>query len=153
MDTVEQIDGYFYKGYWNLKPAELYTLIFIDVASQHLEVEAGAISAILLGQPWIPTRVKPGGTVKGTSVVSILNRKIFPNVRLPRGITLPVLVGRKISELRWAKSNQVGAIIGRWIPWIGWGVAFWYARKILMDTVEIFNTIIDPKDRIQFGYF
>ncbi|MFV0611408.1 DUF1493 family protein [Klebsiella aerogenes] len=46
MDTVEQISGYFYKGYWNLKPEELFLLILIDAMSQHLEIEATAATAI-----------------------------------------------------------------------------------------------------------
>ncbi len=51
VDTVEQISGYFYKGYWNLKPEELFLLILIDAMSQHLEIEATAATAILTGQP------------------------------------------------------------------------------------------------------
>lgn len=153
MDTVEQVHGYFYKGYWNLSPEELYMVIFIDAFSQHLEVEASAVVAILAGQPWIPTRTKPGGTITGTSLVSIMSRRLLPNVRLPVGMQIITPVGKTLKTLEWRKSNKVGAIIGRYIPWIGWTAAIYYARKIIMDTGETFNRIVAPKDRIQWTYF
>ncbi|WP_187775393.1 STM2901 family protein [Kosakonia radicincitans] len=153
MDTVEQVHGYFYKGYWNLKPDELYVLIFIDAMSQHLEIEASAVVMILTGQPWVPTRTKPGTAIKGTSVASILSRRMLANVRLPLGISLVTPIGRSLKTLSFAKTNKVGAIIGRYIPWIGWGMAFYYARAILVDTAETFNRIVAPKDRIQWTYF
>lgn len=153
MDTIEQVHGYFYKGYWNLKPDELYVLIFIDAMSQHLEIEASAVLLILTGQPWIPTRTKPGGTITGTSLASIMSRRMLPNVRLPLGMQIITPIGKTLSTLELRKTNKVGAIIGRYIPWLGWAMAIYYARKIIMDTGETFNRIVAPKDRIQWTYF
>jgi len=153
MDTVEHISGYYYKGYWNLKPEELYTVIFIDVFSQHLEIEAKSVAMILAGQPWIPTRTKPGGTITGTSVVSIMSRRVLPNVHLPVGMQIITPIGKSLKTLEWRKSNKVGAIIGRYVPWVGWAMSIYIARKIIIDTSEIFNTIVKPSDRIQWTYF
>ncbi|QKJ85180.1 hypothetical protein PMPD1_0197 [Paramixta manurensis] len=52
-----------------------------------------------------------------------------------------------------AKTNKVGAIIGRYIPWIGWGQAMWVAHSTLRDTAVTFNRIVAPQDRIQWTYF
>lgn len=98
VDTVEQISGYFYKGYWNLKPEELFLLILIDAMSQHLEIEVTAAAAILTGQPWIPTRTKPGTAIKGTSIASIMSRKLLSNVRLPVGISFITPMGKSLKD-------------------------------------------------------
>jgi len=153
MDTVEQINGYFYKGYWNLKPDELFLLILVDAMSQHLEIEATAALAILSGQPWMPTRTKPGTAMKGTSIASIMSRKLLRDVRLPLGMSIFTPMGKNLKNFHWSKSNKLGAVIGRYIPWVGWAMAFYYARAILIDTGETFNSIVKPEDRIVWAYF
>ncbi|AVE40246.1 cytoplasmic protein [Klebsiella aerogenes] len=153
VDTVEQISGYFYKGYWNLNPEELFLLILIDAMSQHLEIEATAATAILTGQPWIPTRTKPGTAIKGTSIASIMSRKLLSNVRLPVGISLITPMGKSLKDFHWSKTNKLGAVIGRYIPWIGWAMAFYYARAILIDTGETFNKMVKPEHKVAWTYF
>ncbi|OQR45064.1 cytoplasmic protein [Klebsiella aerogenes] len=153
VDTVEQISGYFYKGYWNLKPEELFLLILIDAMSQHLEIEATAATAILTGQPWIPTRTKPGTAIKGTSIASIMSRKLLSNVRLPVGISLITPMGKSLKNFHWSKTKKLGAVIGRYIPWIGWAMAFYYARAILIDTGETFNKMVKPEHKVAWTYF
>ncbi|AHG22206.1 cytoplasmic protein [Chania multitudinisentens RB-25] len=152
MDTVEQVKGYFYKGYWNLKPDELWALILIDAMSQHLEIGVTAAAGIIAGYPILPTPSKPAGATKGTSIASILSRKMLPNARLPLGMQIPTITGR-ISSMRISRTNKIGAIIGRYVPWIGYGAAIWYAQAILRDTSQVFNSIVAPKDRIQWTYF
>ncbi|MBS1205049.1 MAG: cytoplasmic protein [Proteobacteria bacterium] len=152
MDTVEQVHGYFYKGYWNLKPDELYMLIMVDVMSQHLGITASAAAMLLSGQPWVSTRTKPAGALEGTSVASKYSRMIFRDKHLPVGIRIPTPIGG-FKNFRFTPTNKVGTIIGRYIPWVGLGMAVWTARAITKDTADIFNTIVAPKDRIQWTYF
>lgn len=64
MDSVEELNGtYFYKGYSNLSAGELLFWIFLDEAAEQFGTsDLLTVGLILLGQPEIATRGKPGGT-------------------------------------------------------------------------------------------
>lgn len=78
MDTVEELNGtYFYKGYTQLTPQQLWWLITVDALREHLGISVADAVLIASGQPWLPTRQKPGTATSGTSIASRLSRKAF----------------------------------------------------------------------------
>lgn len=69
MDTVEELNGtYFYKGYTQLTPQQLWWLINVDALREHLGISVADAVLIASGQPWLPTRQKPGTATPGTSI-------------------------------------------------------------------------------------
>lgn len=62
MDTVEELNGtYFYRGFYNLSAGELLFWIFLDETAEQFETgDLLTVGLILLGQPEIATRGKPG---------------------------------------------------------------------------------------------
>ncbi len=82
-----------------------------------------------------------------------MSRKLLSNVRLPVGISLITPMGKSLKDFHWSKTNKLGAVIGRYIPWIGWAMAFYYARAILIDTGETFNKMVKPEHKVAWTYF
>jgi hypothetical protein len=104
-----------------------------------------AMSAILAGQPWIPTRAKPGGATKGTSLASkTLSRTL--NVRLP--FRLPTLTGRNLASIRVMFTNNLGRFAGRAVPVLGWIWMAYDVSHILWTAVNRYNRIAVPADRL-----
>lgn len=154
MDTTEQLGGsYFYKGYSNLTPLELFYLIWLDATSQHLDIEIIAALMIVSGQPMLPTRTKPGTATPGTSLSSIVFRRMLPDVRLPRGIRIPSLVGKTFIQLHVSMTNSLNAGVARNVPWIGYALAGYAVARIARDTRGTYNRIVKPEHRIAWIYF
>ena len=85
-------------------------------------------SMIGLGQPWLPKRFVMHGSSSGTSIAStVLNRTIPINspVRLPS-----LAVNRSGMKVVYTKS--VGKFLGRWIPFVGWGLTTYDFTKEVM---------------------
>ena len=98
-----------------------------------------ALGAVLAGQPIIRTRGKFGAAVKGTSPASMISRKLFGDIRLP--FEVPTLtgfpgVGR---GLRVVFVRNVGAILGRSIPVVGFGL-------LAYDAISIVSCVVDDND-------
>ncbi|MEB7600481.1 STM2901 family protein [Raoultella terrigena] len=149
MDTTEELDGtYFYHGQANLSPGELFDVIFLEQFCDELGIAIESGAAILAGQPWLKTRTKPGEAIKGTSVVSRYRRIILRNARTPFGIRVPGPVG-----VRMRKTNNLAAVIARYIPWLGWiglvNSIYQTARK----TQDKYNLIARPQHRIRWTSF
>ncbi|HEJ0329406.1 hypothetical protein I5M90_04215 [Serratia marcescens] len=153
MDTVEEINGtYFYKGYMQLTPQQLWWLITVDAIREHLEISVADAVLIASGQPWLPTRQKPGTATRGTSIASRLSRK-YLDKPLPKGIRLPTLVGESPQRLHISYVNNWGKFIGRNVPWLGYALSAWTIHAIGRDVKDHFNRIARPADRIQWTYF
>ncbi|HGM6858933.1 TPA: STM2901 family protein [Serratia rubidaea] len=154
MDTVEELGGtYFYKGYGNLNNQQLFWLIWVDAFSQHAGLEFSAAAMVLSGYPFIGTRGKPEPATKGTSIASVVSRKVLPNIRLPTGVVIPTLVGRSLKDLHVSYTNQVRTAVGRNIPWIGYAMAAYTVFAINRDVKETYNRIARPEHRIAWTYF
>lgn len=154
MDTTEELGGtYFYHGHANVTAPELFNLILIESFAERTGIEVTAAALILSGQPWLPTRGKPAGTTKGTSVASKLSRAIFKDMRFPKGVSLYMPTGKNLATLGFAKTNRVGAFIGRSIPWLGYAQVVILLQLVASDTRKKYNLIARPKDRIAWTYF
>lgn len=150
MDTVEELNGtYFYHGHANVTAQELFNLIFIESFADRTGLEVTAAATVLAGQPLLSTRGKPAGTTKGTSVASKLSRAIFKDMRFPGGKNLYMPTSKNL----FAKTNRVGAFIGRSIPWLGYAEVVILLQLVTADTRRKYNLIAKPKDRIEWTYF
>ncbi|MEL5568443.1 hypothetical protein PTT47_24060 [Serratia ureilytica] len=153
MDTVEELNGtYFYKGYTQLTPQQLWWLNTVDALREHLGISVADAVLIASGQPWLPTRQKPGTATPGTSIASRLSRK-YLDKPLPKGIRLPTLVGETPQRLHISYVNNWGKFIGRNVPWLGYALSAWTIYAIGRDVKDRFNLIARPADRIQWTYF
>jgi hypothetical protein len=62
-----------------LSREEIFFLIVIDETCKQLGVDDFAgVASVLLGQRFIPTRGKFSGAVKGTSIASVVSRRVLP---------------------------------------------------------------------------
>ncbi len=133
MDTVEELNGtYFYKGYTQLTPQQLWWLITVDALREHLGISVADAVLIASGQPWLPTRQKPGTATPGTSIASRLSRK-YLDKPLSKGIRLPTLVGETPQRLHISYVNNWGKFIGRNVPWLGYALSAWTIYAIGRD--------------------
>ncbi|EAO3650028.1 hypothetical protein QR042_15260 [Salmonella enterica] len=149
MDTTEELNGtYFYHGQSNLPAGELFDVIFLEQFCDKpgIGIESGA--AILAGQPWLKTRTKPGEAIKGTSVISRYGRMLLRNARTTFGISVPTPVG-----IRMRKTNNLAAVIARYVPWLGWVGLVNSIYQVSRRTQAKYNLIARPKDRIQWTSF
>lgn len=138
---------YHYKLQSNLTSTELFFWITVDKTLEQLGVEdIGAVTAILLGQPIVGTRVKPIGTTKGTSIASLACRRVF-NYNLK--IQLPMITGSSITGLRIALTKNLGAFIGRSVPVVGWIILTYDITQIMWKTISTYNNYVFQNDRIR----
>lgn len=154
MDTTEELGGtYFYHGHANVTAPELFNLIMIESFADRTGIEVSSAALILSGQPWIPTRGKPAGTTAGTSVASKLSRAVFKDMRFPPGVSMYMPTGKNLKTLSFAKTNRVGAFIGRSIPWLGYAEIVILLQLVAADTRRKYNLIARPSDKIAWTSF
>ena len=79
-----------------------------------LDIPIGS-GLVIGGQPLVTKRFIMSGTSEGTSLISSFLSKKLPQ-RLPFKCWAPTTVKP------FAKSNKIGRILGRWSPFIGWGI-------------------------------
>jgi hypothetical protein len=106
-----------------------------------------AIVMILVGHPFIPTRGKPGGATKGTSIASLVLRAVL-NINFKKAI-LPTVTTSSFKGgqfFRWTRN--LGAFVGRWIPWIGAALGVYDVIKINFMTLYRYNQLVSDEDRI-----
>lgn len=129
-----------------LTPPQLFFLIFLDEGAKQLGVEdIVGFGLAVLGQPLIPTRRKAKGTTAGTSFASKFLRE-----KLPYKFKRPMatLTTQSILRLRFAYTNEVGAFVGRWIPFVGWALL---ARDLFLTsehTVMRYNRLVKTEDKV-----
>jgi hypothetical protein len=88
---------------------------------------------------------KLGGATAGTSVVSLVARKLLPwQVRY----RLPTITSIGARGLRIAFTRNVGAFVGRAIPVVGVVVMGYDAFLIARHTVSSYNRLVKPEDRV-----
>lgn len=149
MDTTEEANGtYFYHGSTNLTPGELLDIIFLEEFCNEMGIDSVSGAAILAGQPWLRTRTKPDGAIKGTSVISKYARMILKDVKTPFGIRVKTPVGVKIRT-----TTSLAAVIARYTPWLGWASLVTTLYRISNRTQEKYNMIARPGDRIKWTFF
>lgn len=90
-----------------LSPNELLFYVFIDETCKEFGVDdVSAAAAALTGRNRIPTRTKPSGATKQTSVASIVGRRSL-NCDLKRKI-LPTLNNQSIKALNTLMTKNIG---------------------------------------------
>lgn len=148
MDTTEQLKGtYFYGELHNINSGELFFWIFIDTVAEHFSgiKDLVAVSCILLGQPVVGTRRKPGRATKGTSLASVYSRR-WLDVHLP--FRLPTWTNASASTLKPMMVNNLGAFVGRSIPIVGWLIVAYDVSAIAYKSVAKYNYIARKEDKI-----
>lgn len=155
MDTTEELNGtYFYHGHANVTPGELFDLIFLEQLADSLGVTTEAATLVLIGQPIIPVsgKLAAAENTPGTSIASVLSRRVLKDVRFPFGIRPSAPMG-KFSKLKMVPTNKIATFIGRWIPFIGYAQLIIMLEVVAKNTRNKYNLIARPKDRIQWTYF
>lgn len=155
MDTTEELNGtYFYHGHANVTPGELFDLIFLEQLADSLGVTTEAATLVLIGQPIIPVsgKLAAAENTPGTSIASVLSRRILKDTRFPFGIRPSAPMG-KFSKLKMVPTNKIATYIGRWIPFIGYAQLIIMLEVVAKNTRNKYNLIVRPKDRIQWTSF
>ncbi len=130
-----------------LSPNELLFYVFIDETCKEFGVDdVSAAAAVLAGQNWIPTRAKPRGATKGTSLASIMGRR-YLNYDLKRKI-LPTVTNESLKTLRILMTKNIGKFVGRAVPMVGWAVLAYNVASITSRSVANYNRRVKPEDRI-----
>ncbi|ATA27067.1 hypothetical protein BIY26_13280 [Brenneria goodwinii] len=149
MDTVEQRNGsYFFDGMMNLTQGELAFWIVVDEAQNQLGVkDVFSLALIIGGIPIIPTRTKLDAlrTTKNTSPLSVAMRSLIRH-RLETRWRSPTW--RTMLNGQWAKTNSLGGLIGRWLPWVGVIITAYDLAMITLNSVRRFNLIVKPEHRV-----
>ncbi|MGB8666068.1 MAG: hypothetical protein WCD24_15155 [Serratia inhibens] len=108
MDTVEQVNGYFFNGMYNLSCGELAFWITVDEAEKQIKgIDIVAFAFILGGLNLVPVPGKPYTATPGTSVLSLsLHRMISYRLNTRwRSPTWKTLIGGG-----WAKTTSLGGL-------------------------------------------
>lgn len=138
---------YNFGAHRDLTTMELFFLVFLDEACKEFGVDdIAAVSAILAGQNWVPTRAKPFGATPGTSVASILSR-IYLNYDLKHKI-LPTLTNASVRRLKFIMVRNLGVFVGRAVPIVGWAITAREVTIISMHSVSRYNMLVKPEDRV-----
>ncbi|WP_175919699.1 STM2901 family protein [Burkholderia pyrrocinia] len=141
------MNTYIYQSEQNLTPIELFFQIAADETCKQIGIDdVEAVVLILSGLPILPTRAKPAGTTKGTSVASVMSGSIF-RYEFKRKV-LPTVTLKSIKRLRVILTHRLSVFVGRTIPGVGWVMLATDAFHIVRITVYRYNQIVKPEDRI-----
>lgn len=155
MDTTEELSGtYFYHGHTNVTPIELFNLIFIEQLADALGITTEAATMVVIGQPIIPVTGKLSAetNTSGTSIVSILSRRLLKDARFPNGLKFSAPMG-KLSKLKMVSTPKLATFIGRWVPFIGYTQLIVAVTVTARRTRNKYNQIARPSDRILWADF
>nr|WP_254608377.1 hypothetical protein [Burkholderia lata] len=126
----------------------MFFLIFIEETGKELGVDdAVGIAMVLLGQRFIPTRGKFANAVRGTSVASVVSRRMLP-YELKHRILPTVTSFTSLIMLRIKFTQNIGAFVGRAIPGVGWVILATDVSLITYRTVGAYNSMVKPEDRL-----
>ncbi|VWB86332.1 STM2901 family protein [Burkholderia lata] len=126
----------------------LLLLIFIEETGKELGVnDAVGIAMVLLGQRFIPTRGKFANAVKGTSIASVVSRRILP-YELKQRILPTVTSFTSLIMLRIKFTRNIGAFVGRAIPGVGWVILATDVSLITYRTISTYNSMVKHEDRL-----
>ncbi|WP_176045325.1 STM2901 family protein [Burkholderia sp. BCC1644] len=139
---------YKYGIHERLSREELFFLIFIEETGKALGVEdAVGIAMVLLGQRFIRTRGKFADAVKGTSIASVVSRRMLP-YELKHRILPTATSFTSLIMLRIKFTRNIGAFVGRAIPGVGWVVLATDVSLITCRTIGAYNSMVKPEDRL-----
>ncbi|WP_168386273.1 STM2901 family protein [Erwinia amylovora] len=150
MDTVEELNGtYFFNGLSNLSSEELLFWVMVDETLKQLGVQdVIGVASIILGNNIIGIPGKPITATPGTSPASLFFRKHLSYKFRTR--VLPTLTKKSFSirgiKIFWV--NNLGSFAGRAVPVLGWGILAVDVTTISYHTVNRYNTIARPEDKI-----
>jgi hypothetical protein len=131
----------------NLPPVELFLFIAVDETCSQLGIDdVEAVLLILSGLPFLPTRAKPMGATKGTSVASVMSRSLF-RYELKKKV-LPTFTWGSVKRFRLILTHRLGVFVGRTIPGVGWALLAIDAWQITNHTVTKYNRLVMPEDRV-----
>ncbi|WP_449182729.1 STM2901 family protein [Trinickia sp. YCB016] len=131
-----------------LSREELFLLVAIDETCKQLGVDdVVAVGAILAGQRFIPTRGKFNGAVEGTSVASVVSRRLLP-YELEHKILPTVTSFESLFLLRIKFTRSLGVFVGRAIPGVGWVILAADVSTIIYRSVNAYNSLAKPEDRL-----
>lgn len=140
-------NAYNYGSHKNLTPTELFLFIAVDDICDRLGIDdVEAVILILSGLPFLPTRAKPMGATKGTSVASVMSRSLF-RYELKRKV-LPTFTSNSIKRFRWILTNRLSVFVGRTIPGVGWVLLANDVYQITYHTIMKYNRSVMPDDRM-----
>jgi hypothetical protein len=140
-------NSYSYGIHVGLAPTELFIFIAVGETCDQLGIDdVEAVLLILSGLPFLPTRAKPLGATKGTSVASVMSRSLFKH-ELKRKI-LPTFTWGSMKNLRWILTHRLSVFIGRAIPGVGWVMLASDVYQIAYHTVTKYNRLAMPEDRV-----
>ncbi|KVD37256.1 hypothetical protein WS61_24655 [Burkholderia sp. ABCPW 11] len=126
----------------------LFFLIFIEETGKALGVDdAVGVAMVLLGQRFIPTRGKFANAVKGTSIASVVSRRLLP-YELKHRILQTVTSFRSLIMLRIKLTQNIGAFVGRAVPGVGWAILATDVALITYRTIGAYNSMVKPEDRL-----
>ena len=108
--------------------------------------DIAAALSIVSGANVIPTRRKPGGAIKNTSVASIVSRRISRKRKFPGDYRAPTIVGWRPPTVRM--TPYIGAFVGRAIPVVGWAYTAAELGLIGYKTVVSYNAIVCAEDQV-----
>jgi len=138
---------YNYGFHKDLEPTELFLFIAVEQTCEQLGInDVEYVILIFSGLPILPTRAKPLGATKGTSVASVMSRSLF-RYELKRKV-LPTFTLRSIKRLRWVLTHKLSVFIGRTLPGVGWVLLANDVYQITYQTVVRYNRIVSPADRV-----
>ncbi|WP_206997482.1 STM2901 family protein [Trinickia mobilis] len=139
---------YRYGIHQNLTPQELFFIVLLDETCKQLGIDdLVGISMVLVGQPFIPTRGKFNGAVKGTSIASVVSRRVLP-FELKHKVLPTVTSFTSLALLRIKFTNNLGAFVGRTIPGVGWVLLASDVSIIIFRSVAAYQKMVKPEDRI-----
>lgn len=119
----------------------------MDQTCEHLGIDdVEYVILILCGLPVLPTRSKPLGATKGTSVASVMSRSLF-RYELKKKV-LPTFTLGSTKRLRWILTHKLSTFIGRTLPRVGWVLLVNDVSQIGYRTVIRYNGIVSPEDRV-----
>jgi hypothetical protein len=131
-------NAYNYGRHRNLTPSELFLFIAVGETCDQLGIDdVEAVILILSGLPFLPTRAKPAGATKGTSVASAMSRSLI-RYELNNKV-LPTFTLNSIKRFRWILTHRLSVFVGRTIP--GVGGYCWQVTCATSRTIRSGNTI------------
>lgn len=139
---------YRYGMHEDLEPAELFFLITLEETCKQTGIDdVVGVAMILLGYPFISTRQKFKGAVKGTSIASIVSRRMLP-LEIKYRILPTVTSFSSLIMLRIKFTHNLGAFVGRAVPGVGWILLATDVSMILIHAVHTYNDTVKPEDRL-----
>lgn len=130
-----------------LNASKAFFFVFIDETCNEFGIDdVASVALILSGQNWFPTRAKPAGATKGTSIASKLSRK-YLDIDLQRRV-LPTLANASVKQLKIFWVKNIGKFVGRAVPVVGWVIAAHNITMISIKSVAHYNGLVKAEDRI-----